>query len=139
MFRPYRTLKLKVPRPCCPWCQAYSDRIEQRLQATEAQILELSSRLRTKEEADNVQAGFLTALQVFGLNSSRHPTDEDPQPESLLLARALSAITTALDRLAEASAGPAPPSAISVNPKLLSPHPLPQIAAPQNGSGQPFD
>ena len=47
MFRPYRTLKLKVPRPCCPWCQTHSERIEQKLQAMEIQIQELSTRLAT--------------------------------------------------------------------------------------------
>jgi len=42
MFSPYPTPKLKVPRPCCPWCQAHLERIDQKLQAMENQLQELS-------------------------------------------------------------------------------------------------
>ena len=87
MFRPYRTLKIKVPRPCCPWCQSHSERFEQKLQAMEKQLQELSTRLAstlaTTGEAEKLSAGFLTALEVFGLTSSPHRTGEDRLFESL--------------------------------------------------------
>ena len=107
MFRPYRTLKLKVPRPCCPWCQTHSERIEQKLQAMEIQIQELSTRLatllRTTGEAETPSGGLLTALQVFGqmfgLTSSHHRTGGNPQSEPVHLVGAFSAFIAALDRL----------------------------------------
>jgi hypothetical protein len=143
MFRPYRTLKIKVPRPCCPWCQTHSERIEQKLQAIEEKLQELSARLAdtltTTREAENVSGGILTALQVFGLTSNLHPTGEAPQSDSVQLVGAFSAIAAALDRLADASAGPAPPNPVPTSPKTLPPNQLTQIAAPQNGSEPPPD
>ena len=141
MFRPYRTLKIKVPRPCCPWCQTHSERIEQQLQAVEKQILELSARLATttppSQKAENLLEGFQTALQLlgqgfgqgFGLNSIPCPTGEGPRIQTVHLVGAFSAMIAALDRLAEA---PEPPS-----PKSLSPQQPTQLAAPQNRPEQP--
>ncbi len=145
MFRPYRTLKLKVPRPCCPWCQTHSERIEQKLQAMEIQIQELSTRLatllRTTGEAETPSGGLLTALQVFGqmfgLTSSHHRTGGNPQSEPVHLVGAFSAFIAALDRLGGASAAPAPPNLVPPGPQTLSPHQLTQIWAPQNGSELP--
>ena len=145
MFRPYRTLKIKVPRPCCPWCQTHSERIEQKLQAMEKQIQELSTRLATPlgtmGEAETLSAGLLTALQVFGqmsgLTSSHHRAGGDPQFEPVHLVGAFSAFIAALDRLGGAGAAGAPPNLVPPGPQTLSPHQLTQIAAPQNGSEQP--
>ena len=141
MFRPYRTLKIKVPRPCCPWCQAHSERIEQKLQAMEEEIQELTGRLATllttPREAENVSAGFLTALQLFGLNSSLQRTGEESQSASVHPVGAFSGIITALDRLAETSAGPAPTNLVPPSPNTLSPHQLRQIPAPRKGSRHP--
>ena len=123
MFWPYRTLKLKVPRPCCPWCQTHSERIEQKLQALENQIQELSTKLATSREAENVSAGFLTALQVFGLTSSPQRTAEGPQSESAYLVRAFSAIIAALDRLAGAPASPGTPDLVTASTKNFIPSP----------------
>ena len=120
MFRPYRTLKLKVPRPCCPWCQTHSERIEQKLQAMEKQLQELSARLATPltttGDSENVSTGILTALRLFGLTSRPHPTGENLQSESVNLAGAFSAFIAALDRLTQTSAGPAPPD-LELRPK----------------------
>ena len=141
MFRPYRTLKLKVPCPCCPWCQAHLERIEQKLQALEEQLQELSTRLATPltttGEAVNVSAGFLKALQVSGLASSSPLTGEEPRSQVGGLAKAFSAYFAALDRLGETSARPVPPNLVPPSPKTLSPHQFPQIRAPQSGSGRP--
>jgi len=143
MFRPYRTLKLKVPRPCCPWCQTHSERIEQKLQAMEKQLQELSARLATPltttGDAENVSTGILTALQLFGLTSRPHPTGEYPQSESVNLVGAFSAFIAALDRLTETSAGPVPSNIGTPNPKSLSPYQLTQIGAPPKGSEHPID
>ena len=147
MFRPYRTLKIKVPRPCCPWCQSHSERIEQKLQAMEKQLQELSTRLAstlattiaTTGEVENLSAGFLTALQVFGLTSSPHPTGEDRQSDSLPLVGAFSAIAAALDQLAGAQASQFPADLVPASRNVVSPHQLTQIAAPQNRSGHPRD
>ena len=73
MFRPYRTLKIKVPGPCCPWCQAHSERIEQKLQAMEEEIQELTGRLATllttPREAENVSAGLKEILRRFSYSA----------------------------------------------------------------------
>ena len=141
MFRPYRTLKIKVPRPCCPWCQTHSERTEQQLQAMEKQLQELSARLATPPittgNAENVQADTLAALQVFGLTSRAQPTGEYPHTQALPLVRAFSAIVAALDRLTGASAWPDPSNPVPPGLKTLSPHQFAQIAAPQNGSEHP--
>ncbi len=145
MFRPYRTLKLKVPRPCCPWCQTHLERIEQKLQAMEQQIQELSTRLATPlgttEEAETLSAGLLGALQVFGqmsgLTYSHQRTDRDPQSEPVHQVGAFSAFIAALDRLGGAGAADAPPNLVPPGPKTLSPHQLTQISAPQIGSELP--
>ena len=138
MFRPYRTLKIKVPRPCCPWCQSHSEGIERKLQAMEKQLQELSTRLAgtltTTGEAENHSAGFLTALQVFGLTSSPHRPGEDLQFESLPLVGAFSAIAAALDRLTGAQALQFPADLVPASRNVVSPHQLTQIAAPQNRS-----
>ena len=45
MFRTYCTPKIMAPRPCSPWCQAHSVRIEQKLLAIEKQVQQPSARL----------------------------------------------------------------------------------------------
>lgn len=41
MFGRFRSVKIKVPRPCCPWCQAQTEILEKRVQTLEAKIAEL--------------------------------------------------------------------------------------------------
>ncbi len=84
-------------------------------------ILELRTRLPTSREAENVSAGFLTALQVcgqvFGLTSSPHRTGEYPLAESVHLVGAFSAIIAVLDRLAGAPDSQVPPDLVTASPK----------------------
>ncbi len=104
----------------------------------EENILELRTRLPTSGEAENVSAGFLTALQVcgqvFGLTSSPHRTGEDPQSESVHLVGAFFAIITVLHRLAGTPDSQVPPDLVTASPKTLSPHQPTQVAPPQSGS-----
>ena len=143
MFRPYRTLKIKVPRPCCPWCQAHLERIEQKLQAMEEQILELSARLATPPAAtgggENAEAGILTALRVMGVAFRPQPSGEDSPSQTAGLIGEFTAMIAALDRLAEAPVWQAPQPLAGSRPKTLVPRQLPQIAAPLNGSEYPAE
>ena len=104
----------------------------------EQQIQDLSTRvgttLTTTGKAENVAAGFLTALRVFGLTSSPHATGENSQAGSVHPAGGFSALIAALDRLAGASARQVRPDLVTPSPKTLSPHQLTQIAALQKGS-----
>ena len=143
MFRPYRTLKIKVPHPCCPWCQAHLERIEQKLLALEEQVLDLSARLATPptaaEEGANVEAGILTALRVLSLASTPHRSGENFPSQPAGLIGEFTAMIAALDRRIEEPGSQAPPPIAGSRPKTLPHRQLPQIAAPQNGSEGPLD
>ena len=138
MFRPYRTVKIKVPRACCPWCQAHSELIEQKLQALEEKLLELSNRLAPPLAPVNPQPSIQIELQAglagLGLGSGNLSSGEYGQFDSASLARAFTAVIAGLDRLAEASVRQAPPSPAASLPNNLAPRQLPQIAPRQNGS-----
>jgi hypothetical protein len=45
MFGRYRTVKVKVPRQCCPWCQVQTEMLDGRVQVLEAKVDGLQRRL----------------------------------------------------------------------------------------------
>jgi hypothetical protein len=49
LFGRYRTVKLKVPRQCCPWCNDRYEFLTERVQALEGKVGELEKRLENTE------------------------------------------------------------------------------------------
>jgi hypothetical protein len=49
MFGRYRTVRLKVPRQCCPWCNVQTEMLSERVQALEVKVGNLEKRLEIAE------------------------------------------------------------------------------------------
>jgi hypothetical protein len=56
MFGRYRIIRMKVPRECCPWCQAHNEVLTERVQSLETKVGELEKRLEV--------SGAVTPLSV---------------------------------------------------------------------------
>ena len=58
-FRRHRTVKIKIPRQCCPWCEFYLEQIRGQIRALEEKI----GGLEAKSKAD--QAIQLAKLKLY--------------------------------------------------------------------------
>lgn len=70
MFGRYRTVKLKVPRPCCPWCQVRDDIMEGQIQALEERVAHLEKHLVSERSTSQLtlKLGLLLQLSEQGIN-----------------------------------------------------------------------
>jgi hypothetical protein len=50
MFGRFRIVKIKIPRPCCPWCQSQTEILQERVRTLEEQIARLESSIAFRQQ-----------------------------------------------------------------------------------------
>jgi hypothetical protein len=65
-FWQYRTVKLKIPRKCCPWCEFYLEQINQNLKELKEKINELEARSTVDHSIQLTRLKLETNSLVFG-------------------------------------------------------------------------
>lgn len=64
-FSHYRTVKIKVPRKCCLWCEFYLEQINQNLKELKGKIDQLEARSTVDHSIQATRLKLETSSQVF--------------------------------------------------------------------------
>ena len=66
-FRLYRTVKIKVPRPCCPWCEFHLDETKKQIIALDGKVGALEARGRADQAIQLAKLKLYTSSRVLEL------------------------------------------------------------------------
>ena len=66
MIGQYRTVKLKIPRQCCAWCQAQIEIVYDKIKALEQRLAEVENNLNHDHSLQLAKMKLETAAQLVG-------------------------------------------------------------------------
>ena len=102
-FGQYRTLKLKIPRQCCPWCEFYVEQTGEQVKVLEEKVAALEANLKLHQA--NLSAELRVETTNFLLKRlTDGPTAVTPDPSQF------AHIYELYQRIIEMAQGPVPES-----------------------------